>query len=224
MAIIMQPTNLKEFLKDKLTEEELKLVPKSFDVIGSKEKSVAIVEIPEELVEKEKLVAEAIMKLNKSIKSVLKKASERKGELRLREYELLAGDKNTEVTHIEYGCLFRLDPRKVYFSPRELTERQRIASKVKPNEVVMLMFAGVGAYAVFIAKKQPKVKIISVELNSDAFGYMEENIRINKLSHLIVSVLGDVREKCKKWYGKCDRIIMPLPMGAESFLDVAITA
>ena len=43
MAIIMQPTNLKEFLKDKLTEEELKLVPKSFDVIGSKEKSVAIV-------------------------------------------------------------------------------------------------------------------------------------------------------------------------------------
>lgn len=36
-------------LKGKLTEEELALVPRSYDVIGSREKSVAIIELPEEL-------------------------------------------------------------------------------------------------------------------------------------------------------------------------------
>lgn len=215
--------NLKEVLKDRLNENELKLVPRSFDVIGSKEKAVAIVEIPEELEAKERLIAEGIMQLQKSVKSVLKKISERKGKLRLREYKLIAGDANTEVIHKEHGYLLKLDPQKVYFSPREATERQRIAEQVKPNEVVMVMFSGIGCYPIAIAKKQPEVdKIYGVELNETAHNYGIENVRINKLGHKIVSIQGDVREVCKKYFSKCDRVIMPLPLGAESFLDVAI--
>ena len=64
-------------------------------------------------------------------------------------------------------------------------------------------------------------KIIAVEINPDAVEYMKHNIRVNKLSHKIVPVLGDVRKACEKWYGKCDRVVMPLPMGADSFLDAA---
>jgi tRNA (guanine37-N1)-methyltransferase len=215
--------SLEEVLKNKLNETELKLIPKSFDIIGSKEKAVAIVEIPEELKQKEKLIAEAIMKLNKNVKSVLKKVSERKGELRLREYELLAGDVNTEVIHKEYGYLLKLDPQKVYFSPREATERQRIASQVKENETVLVMFSGIAPFAIAIAKKQPEVKkVYAIELNDIAHQYAIENVRINKLGHKIVLILGDVREVCKKYYEKFDRIVMPLPLGAENFLDVAI--
>jgi len=210
---------LKEILKDKLSESELKLVPSSFDIIGSREKAVAIVEIPDEL----KPIAEAIMRLHKNVKSVLKKTSERKGELRLRSYELIAGDADTEVLHKEHGYVLKLDPQKVYFSPREARERQRIAEQVKAGETVMVMFSGVAPFAIAIAKKQPNVeKIIAVEINPDAVWYAEENIRINKLSHKIISILGDVRDACKRWYGKCDRVIMPLPLGAESFLDIAL--
>lgn len=193
----------------------------SFDIVGSKEKAVAIVEIPEG--EDEKVIAKEIMEKNKNVKSVLKKASERKGEWRLREYKLIVGDSDTEVRHKEHGYLLRLNPRKVYFSPREATERQRIAEQVKRNETIMLMFAGVGAYAIAIVKKQLNVKkVVAVEINKEAVEYMIENVRINKLSHKIIPILGDVREVCKEFYGNCNRVIMPLPLGAETFLDVAV--
>jgi len=194
----------------------------SYDIIGSREKAVAIVEIPDNFKDKEKKIAEEILKKHKNVKSVLKKVSERKGVFRTREYEFLLGDKNTEVIHIEHGCRLKLDPQKVYFSPREGTERSRIANKVKPNETIMLMFAGIGSFAIMIAKKQPKVKkIISIEINPVAFEYMKENIRLNRLGEKIIPVLGDVKKKCKDWYGKCDRVIMPLPQDAWNFFEIA---
>jgi tRNA (guanine37-N1)-methyltransferase len=197
---------------------------RGYDVIGSKGKAIAIIEVRDEDAEAglEKALAERIMKKNKHIVSVLKKESAREGEFRIREYSLIAGDDNTEVLHMENGYKLLVDPQKAYFSNRESTERMRIASQVQPSEVVMVMFAGIGPYAIAIAKAQPNVeKVIAVEINSEAVRYMEHNIRINKLSHKIVPVQGDVREACEPWYGKCDRVVMPLPLGAGGFLDIA---
>jgi len=197
-------------------------IPSSYEIIGSREKAVAIVEIPEDLQKKEKEIASQILARHKNVKSVLKKVSERKGVYRKRNYKLLTGNQNTEVIHKEHYCKFKLDPKLVYFSPREGTERLRIADRVKPKETVMLMFAGIGAYAIIIAKKQSRVdKIVSVEINPFAYEYMKENIRINKLGGKILPILGDVKLKCKDWYGKCDRVIMPLPHDAWKFLDLA---
>jgi len=193
----------------------------SFDIIGSRDKAVAIIEIPDEFENNEKEIAEEIMRRHKNVKSVLKKVSERKGVFRTREYELLFGDKDTEVIHKESGCKFKLDPMKVYFSVREGTERLIIAKQVKPRETIMLMFAGVGPYGIIISKKQPSVKIISIEINPVAYEYMKENIRSNKVNDRMIPVLGDVREKAKDWYGKCDRIIMPLPHESINFLTTA---
>jgi len=193
----------------------------SFDIVGSKEKAVAIVEVPEGA--DEKRIAEEIIRKHKNVKSVLKKISERRGEYRTREYELITGDGNTEVAHKEYGCLFKLDPQKVYFSPRELTERQRIAKQVKPKEKVMVMFGGIAVISVIIAKVQPEVdKIYSVELSPEANKYAIENVRINGVGHKVILIEGDVKKKCQTYYGKCDRVAMPLPLGSESFLDIAV--
>jgi len=197
-------------------------IPSSYDIIGSRKKAVAIVEIPEDLQKKEKEIANQILARHKNVKSVLKKVSERKGVYRKRKYKLLAGDPDTEVIHKEHYCRFKLDLKLVYFSSREGTERLRIANQVKPKETVMLMFAGIGVYAIIISKKQPKVdKIVSVEINSHAYEYMKENIRLNRLSDEIIPILGDVKLKCRDWYGKCDRVIMPLPHEAWKFLDIA---
>jgi tRNA (guanine37-N1)-methyltransferase len=216
-------TNLKELLKNELTEKELEIAPNSFEVIGSKEKSVAIVEIPDELESKKELIAEKIMQMHKNVKSVLKKVSERKGEFRTREFELVAGNEDTEVLHKEYGYVLRVDPQIVYFSEKEGSERQRIASQVKPNETVMLMFAGIGSFAVSIAKKQPLVgKIISIELNPQAVEYIDENAAINRVADKIVAIEGDVRKEAKRFYGKCDRVVMPLPLEAAEFLEESI--
>jgi tRNA (guanine37-N1)-methyltransferase len=208
---------LKDILESELSAEEMKKLNKAFDVIGD----VAIVEIPPELRKKEKLIASAVKKTNPHIKTVLKKLGERKGKFRLRGFKILAG-KETETMHKEYGCFFRLDVTKAYFSPRESTERQRIAAKVKPGETVLVMFAGIGPYAIQIAKKQPLSKTYAIEINPEAVEYMKENVRINKVGDRVVPILGDVKEKSENFYGKCDRIVMPLPKGAHRYLKNAI--
>lgn len=219
----MRKQNLKGLLKGKVSEEELKFVPVSFDVVGSKGKAVAIVDIPGELKSKEKLIAETIMKMNKNVKSVLKRLSGRKGEYRLYDFELIAGDSNTEVLHKEHGYFIKLDPQKVFFSPRELTERQRVASQVKPNETVLVMFSGTGVYPVAICKKQPDVsKVYGIEINPDAHNYALENLRINKISHKVVLINDDVRKACPKFNIKFDRIAMPLSKEGYRYLDIAI--
>ena len=192
-----------------------------FDIIGSRDKAVAIIEIPDELKSNGKKIAEEIMYRHKNVKSVLNKISEREGVFRTRKYKILAGDNNTEVLHKESGCKFRLDPMKVYFSEREGTERLRLSEQVKSGETIMLMFAGIGPYGIVILKSHLTIKIISIELNPDAFEYMKENIRINKMSDRMVPILGDVREKSKVWHGKCDRVIMPLPHDSVEFLSIA---
>jgi len=215
----MSKNSLKKLLQAYLDIEKLKLVPRGFDLIGH----VAILEIPDELSKEKKMIARALMEVNKNIQTVLEKSSGRKGKLRLREYKFLAGKKRYETVHREYGSQFKINPTKVYFSPRELTERQRIAEKVKPNETVMVMFSGASPYPIAIAKRQPKVKaIIAVELNRIAHRYAVENVRINKVGDKVIPVLGDVRKKCERWFGKCGRVVMPLPLGAEDFLDVAV--
>lgn len=212
---------LARLLEGELTEEELDLVPRSYDVVGSEEKAVAIVEIPEELKSKKKLVAEALMKLNKNVSSVLNKVSGRKGNYRLEDLELLAGDKDTEVIHKEHGCMLKLDPQKVFFSPREATERQRIASQVEAGETVLVLFSGVGPYAIQIGKKQPEInKIYCIEINPSAHEYAQENVRINKLSHKIILINEDVK-KATNLKMKFDRIAMPIAVGGESYLDYA---
>ena len=188
----------------------------AFEIVGD----VAIFETEEK--RKDKKIAEEIVKAHKRVKTVLKKISERTGVYRIRKFKLVLG-KETETIHKEHGCRYRLDVRKVYFSPREGTERERIAKQVKPGERVLVMFAGIGPYPVIIAKKQPEVeRICAVEINPKAVEYMKENIRLNKVSDKVVPVLGDVKEVCKKWEKEFDRVIMPLPKEGYRFLDTAV--
>ncbi len=190
----------------------------SYDILGSKEKSVAIIEETDN----PKEISKDIMKEHKNVKSVLMKLSERKGTERKRDFKFILGDKNTEVIHKENYCRLKLDPQKVYFSGREGTERLRIAELIKPKESVLVMFAGIGPFSILVAKKQPAVdKIPSIEINPDAVEYMKENIRLNKVQDKVIPILGDVRKKSQEWFGKCDRVVMPLPHDARKYLELA---
>ncbi len=212
---------LKEQLREKLTRTELKHVPTSFDVIGNKDKAVAIIEIPEELQEKKKIVAEVLMEQHKNVKSVLEKGSPRKGEFRTRKMKLIAGLRNTEVVHLENKCRYLLDPKTSYFSPREGTERQRILEYIKEGETVMVFFAGVGPFAIQIGKHSKAANVVGIEKNPAAVKYFRKNIKLNKLTH-VEAVLGDVKSKAKNYYNQCDRVIMPLPETADNYIQYAI--
>ncbi len=210
--------DLKEALEDRLTEEELDSLVKSFEVIGD----IAVIEVPEELEHRKELIGETLMELNSHIRTVLREVSGRKGQFRTRDYEFLAGDENTETLHKEHGCRFRLDPTEMYFSEREAKERERIVDQVEEKEVIMAMFAGVGPFPVRIAREKDVEKIYAVELNPEAYGYLEENIDLNNVEDKIVPIEGDVREVCSEYFGRCDRVIMPLPKGSDKFLGLAM--
>lgn len=210
--------DLKEALKDDLGEEELEHLVKSFEVVGD----IAIIEVPDELEHRKNLIGEKLLGLNKHINTVLREVSGRKGEFRTRDYELIAGEKGTETVHKEHGCRFGLDISNMYFSEREAKERQRIVEQVEDGEVIMTMFAGIGPFPIIIAKKKDVEKIYAVELNPEAYEYLEENVSMNKLDDKVLPIQGNVRDVCPEYFGQCDRVIMPLPKGSEEFLDLAM--
>ncbi|MEM5824608.1 MAG: class I SAM-dependent methyltransferase family protein [Candidatus Aenigmatarchaeota archaeon] len=210
---------LKEKLKDKIPKEILDKIPRSFDIIGNKEKAVAIIDWNEIYDRYKNEIAKAIMELNKNVKSVLFKKTPRKGNLRLYEFEII-GDRNTEVIHKEYGYFLKLDPTKVYFSPRESTERQRIASKVRENEKILYLFSGIAPFAFAIFKKIKDVRIYCIEINKYAIKYAEENKKINKVENRLFNILCDVRYLNLK--EKFDRILVTLPISTENFLIKAL--
>jgi tRNA (guanine37-N1)-methyltransferase len=84
-----------------------------------------------------------------------------------------------------------------------------------------VLFAGVGPYAIQIAKRaKPKI-VYAIEINPEAVKYMEENVRLNKVGDKIKIFEGNVRKIVPRLNKKFDRIIMPLPKGNEDFLKLA---
>ncbi len=189
----------------------------SYDLVGD----IAVLEVPEERLKEGKRAALMLLKSNPRIKTVLRKASNRKGEFRLKEYAWLAGEKKFVTLHKENGCVFKIDLPNAYFSPRLSSERARIASKVKNGEKILALFAGVGPFPIVIAKRK-SVLVKAVELNPKAVALMRENVKLNKLEGKIEVFEGDASvyaRKLGKWAG---RILMTLPRGSEAFLNVVV--
>jgi len=214
---------IRERLVGRIPDRLLDSVPASFDILGSRSGSVVIVEVPEELMEYEGALAEAVMGVHGNVKSVLGKESGRQGEYRLRELRLILGDADTEVEHRESGCRFMVDPNLAYFSTRESTERERVASQVQPGEEVLVMFSGVAPFPICIAKRVADAQVTGVEINPDAHRYGLINVKLNKVQDRVRLLLGDVRDVCPTLGKQFNRVVMPLPKGAHEFLDLAVS-
>ena len=178
-----------DLLKDKLTKKELILVPSAFDTIGG----IIILEIKQGLIKKEKIVAEALLKLNKNIRTIIKKVGIHGGVFRTQKLKVLAGERKKETTYTENGVKIKLDVEKVYFSPRLSNERKRIMKLVKPNESILVMFSGCGPYPLVLSKNTKAKEIYGVEINPLAHKYALENIKLNKISNVDL-YCGDVKE------------------------------
>lgn len=217
----VSPVALRDILSDKLEPWELKLLFKSYDIIGD----IAVIRVPEPLRKRKELVAEAILQTHKRVKTVLQQTSPVSNEFRLRRLEWVAGEKKTETVYREYGCVFKVDLEKCYFSPRLSYERMRIAQGVQPGEVVVNMFAGVGCYSILIAKHAKARKVYSIDLNPDAVRYMLENILLNKVQNQVVVIRGDAKNVVQQTLkNTADRVLMPLPERAYEYLDYALLA
>ncbi len=216
-----QPRSLKEALKGKLTASEMKHLIRAFDNLGN----IAVIEIPEELEKKEKLIGEALLQAHKNFETVLKISGAHQGEFRIQPVTPIAGKKQTVAIYKEHGCTFKVDLAKSFFSPRLGTERKRIAEQIKKGEVVGAFFAAVGPFPIVFAKNSEMKKAFAIELNPDAVMDMKENIKLNKCEEKVEPIQGDVNKVVPlQIEGKCNRVVMPLPKGGENFLESAFLA
>ena len=216
-----KPRNLMESLRGKIPDRLLSDLPHSFDIIGE----IAVVELSQELTEFSSAIGEGVLKINPHLRLVLRKSSEVSGTFRTRKFETIAGAGNTETDHKEFSCVLQLDVAKVYFNPRLSHERMRVARQVTEGEHVLDMFAGVGPYSILIAKTQQDSKVYSVDINPEAFMYLERNILLNRVADRVVPLLGDAGKlAARDLRGMADRVIMNLPSESNRFLEAAVKA
>ncbi|MDD1758144.1 MAG: class I SAM-dependent methyltransferase family protein [Methanotrichaceae archaeon] len=191
-------------------EEILGFKP-SFEVVGD----IAIVDQ-----EKAEEVASALMRLHKNIKAVISPISEVEGEFRTRRFRHIAGEPRTITTHKEHGLSYYMDLERAYFSPRLGTERLRVAKQVLPSDFILDMFAGVGPFALLMAKKGARV--VAIDKNPAAINYLRKNAILNKINIDILE--GDSAELALLYENQADHVIMNLPHSAAQFLFSAIRA
>ena len=173
------------------------------------------------------------MKKQNSVKTVLEKQGKIKGLLRKIQTKYLAGEKTKEILYKENGCVFRFNIDTTYFSPRLSNERKEIAGKIKKDEKVLVMFAGVAPYSIVIAKKSKAKKVYSNEINREANKYAKLNIELNNLKQKVELLPGDIKkvteriikgrlsEGNRRCPRKFDSIVMPRPQLKSSFLNEA---
>jgi tRNA (guanine37-N1)-methyltransferase len=199
-----------------LPEELRPLLPTSFDVIGD----IGIFRLPQELSAYAKEVGSALLEAFPRLRTIAMDKGV-KGEFRVRDLEVVAGDERLETVHQEYGIRLLVDPSRVYFNPRLAGERHRVASLVREGETVIDMFSGIGPFAIMIAKQAKPFVVFALDLNPDCIEYMKRNIEINKVT-TVVPIEGDAKHlifdiPC------ADRIVMNLPHTARQFYAEALT-
>jgi len=170
---------------------------------------------------------------NKHIKTVVNKTNSIEETFRFFKMELLAGEDKMTTTVNEHGCVFEFDYSKVYWNSRLQTEHQRIANLIGPDDIVFDVFAGVGPFAVPVAKKVKEV--YANDLNIESYKALKHNAELNKVSSQIKAYNLEGREflekvviedhickaqTCESMKKQKKHILMNLPALAPEFLDV----
>lgn len=184
----------------------------AFDIIGG----IAI--LPDENIK----LAKELLKKYSHLKAVYAK-TKIAGRLRTPRLKWLAGEKITETTYRENGCVFKLDVKTCYFSPRLSTDRLDIAKKVKKGEKVLVLFSGIAPYGIVIAKHSKAKSVYCIELSRAASKYALESVKLNKLQNVEI-MQGDVKRIIPKLKMKFDRIVMARPQLKDDFLKETFAA
>lgn len=209
---------LSKLLENKIGLKNLEKLPKSFDIIGD----IAVIELSRDIEVYKKEIGTAILNNIKKINTVLMKKSPISTKYRLRDYECIAGSDKTLTLHKEFGCEFRVDLSKAYFSPRLSFEHDRIASDVIDGEIIIDMFSGVGPFSILIAKRYKRIKVYAIDINPTALKYLIKNIVNNKVKRKVTAIFGDAQYISTKYFQNfASRIIMNLPSESLNYIRFA---
>ena len=114
------------------------------------------------------------------------------GELRTPRTETIAGS-DTETEVIEHGIRWRFDAARVMFAAGNRTERRRAGGLVRDGEVVIDLFAGIGYFAIPIARSGRASRVVAVEKSPVSVRYLAENVQRNGVDGRVEIIAGDNR-------------------------------
>ncbi len=196
--------SFKEFLSSNIPDVPRHLLPSRARIVDK----VALIRIPEELDPWAEEIGKLTLEYYRRVRCVYRWYGVT-GIERLPIIKHLAGERINIVEHREYGWVLKLDIEKLMICLGNSFERLRLARMVKKHEVVVDMFAGIGQFTIPIATISKPRKIYAIEINSEAYKYLEENIRLNRVEDIVEPILGDCREIVGKEIKKiADRVIM----------------
>ncbi|WP_435100942.1 class I SAM-dependent methyltransferase [Halarchaeum sp. P4] len=179
--------SLDDYLRERGWDDaEVERAPSSWAIVGD----VILVSFPEDCPDRE-AVGEALLELHGEAETVLARGGIA-GETREPDVEVVAGHGDTETVHTEHGTRYALDLADVMFAPGNKAERARMGEVVREGERVLDMFAGIGYFALPMARAGADV--VAVEKNPTAFRYLAENAQLNGVGANLECVLGDCRE------------------------------
>src|SRR3989338_2137742 len=187
-----------------------------YDILGN----IAVIKSEGKKKKQAMIEADKIFSSHLGVRTVLSKDNKVSGRLRTIKAKHVKGEKNFIVDYIENNCRFVFDIRKCYFSPRLSGERKLIAEKIKSNDKVLVMFAGIGVYPIVIYKIAKPVQVLGAEIGRECCKYFKKNLELNKIpSDKVKIIQGDVKKKIKKDFGKFEVVVMARPNLKDSFLE-----
>jgi tRNA wybutosine-synthesizing protein 2 len=146
-------------------------------------------------------VGEALLDLHSEADTVLSRGGI-DGEHRQPAVSVVAGEGDTETIHTEHGTRYAMDLSRVMFAPGNKAERARMGDAVSEGERVLDMFAGIGHFALPMARAGARVT--AVEKNPEAFRFLAENAQLNDVGDRLDCLLGD----CRDVDSEADRVVM----------------
>lgn len=212
--------HLKTALANTLSTEQLAMLVRGFDVVGD----IAITIIPPELVDIENDIGEAILKSNRRIRVVAKRAGHYGGEFRTLPLQIIAGENRKETQLKEHGVRLLLNVESVYYSVRMAGERRRVADCVQPGEKVAVLCSGIGPFPLVMARHSQAAGIIGIEKNPIAHSYALKSLAANRKIQNVRLLHGEASTLLPQLGTAFDRVLVVLPKSGEHLLDCALAA
>lgn len=204
-------TRLSDRLIGKIPEDIRRTVPDRYEVIGD----IVVITLPDHLSSFRDAIAGAILSAHPRTRTILRKVTTRNGSHRIAEYLPIMGSA-TRTRYREAGFIYQVDLATAFFTSRMAGEHQRISAMVRPDETVLIPFAGVGPFVIPVASKGARV--IAIEINPDACRLLRENIHLNRCSTRVEILRADARTTEKILNSLVDRVIIPAPYGLDGTL------
>ena len=176
-------------------EDAIAAAPGSWAVVGS------VVLVDDGDYHDERELGDALLDLHADADTVCVRGGV-SGVHRTPDLRVVAGSGDTETVHVEHGTRYALDCATVMFSPGNQAERVRMGDVVADGERVFDMFAGIGYFALPMARAGANVT--AVEPNPAAYRYLVENAKLNDVTANLQAILGD----CRDVETTADRVVM----------------